>query len=159
MTFYEKQTDPSTPMHWPGDMQADYFYPNGIAGDKLFKHIMKNDSFLACKCPTCNKKYFPPRLYCEDCFCEISEKDWFEVSNSGTIKLHTTATIDTYGNKLDKPRVIALINIDDTDGLLLGIINTDNIEKDIIGNKIEAVFKPKNEREGTLKDILYFKMK
>ena len=47
MTFYEKQTDPSTPMHWPGNMQADYLYPNGVAGDKLFKHIMNNDTLSA----------------------------------------------------------------------------------------------------------------
>lgn len=32
MGFLEKQTDPTSPMHWRGDMQADYFYPNGVAG-------------------------------------------------------------------------------------------------------------------------------
>ena len=157
MTFYEKQTNPLSPMHWPGDMQADYFYPNGLAGDKLFKHIMKNDNFLASKCPKCNKRYFPPRLYCEDCFCEIPEKEWYEIPNTGTIKLHTTATIDTYGNKLETPRLIGMINIENTDSLILGIIKSDDIDKDLIGCKVEAVFKPKNQREGTLKDILYFK--
>ena len=92
MTFVEKQTDPTSPMHWPGDMQADYLYPSGVAGDRFFKHIMKNDSFLAAKCSKCNKTYFPPRLYCEDCFCEIPENDWFEVPSAGTIKLSSTSS-------------------------------------------------------------------
>jgi len=159
MTFFEKQTDPSSPMHWPGNMQADYLYPSGVAGDKFFKHIMKNDSFLAAKCPKCKKTFFPPRLYCEDCFLEISENDWFEVPASGKIKLSTVATIDTYGNKLDKPKVVAMISIDKTDCSLLGIIQTNNPDEKLIGIQVEAVFKPKNQREGTLKDILYFKKK
>jgi len=159
MTFVEKQTDPTTPMHWRGDMQADYFYPNGVAGDKLFKHIMKNDSFLASKCPKCNKTYFPPRLYCEDCFCDIPEDKWVEVPANGTIKLHTVVSIDTYGEKLEEPKVIGMINIEGTDGTLLGVIKTDNIDEDLKGKQVKAVFQPKDKREGTLKDILYFTKK
>lgn len=159
MTFVEKQTDPTTPMHWRGDMQADYLYPSGLAGNKLFEHIMKNDSFLASKCPKCRKTYFPPRLYCEDCFCDITEDKWIEVPAIGTIKLHTTVTIDTYGKKLDEPRVIGMINIDNTDGSLLGVIKTDNIGEELLGKQVKAVFQTKNKREGTLKDILYFTKK
>ena len=159
MTFFEKQTDPTTPMHWLGNMQADYLYPNGVAGDKFFKHIMNNDTFLAAKCPKCSKTYFPPRLYCEDCFVEIPDKEWFEVPAAGKIKLHTTAMIDTYGNKLEEPKVVAMINIDKTDGLFFGIIKTDNPDEKLEDTQVEAVFKPKNQREGTLKDILYFKKK
>ena len=46
MTFVEKQTDPSSPLHWRGNMQADYLYTSGVAGDRLFKHIMKKIVFL-----------------------------------------------------------------------------------------------------------------
>ncbi len=46
MTFGEKQTDPTTPMHWRGNMQADYYYPNGIAGEKFFRHLMQMDTFF-----------------------------------------------------------------------------------------------------------------
>lgn len=156
MTFIEKQTDPTTPIHWRGDMQADYLYPSGFAGEKFFKHIMKNDSFLSSKCPKCNKSYFPPRLYCEDCFCEIPEDNWFEVPSTGIIKLHSTVTVDSYGEKLEKPIIIGMISIDDTDGVILGIINSDDYEDELIGKQVKAVFKPKQEREGTLKDIKYF---
>ena len=136
MTFVEKQTDPTTPMHWPGNMQADYFYPNGVGGDKLFKHMMKKDSFLAAKCPKCSKTYFPPKIYCEDCFCDIPEKNWMEVPATGTIKLQTVAMVDTSGNKLDEPKIIGMINIDNTDGLLLGVIKSDNIDEDLVGKQV-----------------------
>ena len=159
MTFLEKQTDPTTPMHWRGNMQADYLYPNGVGGNKFFKHIMKKDSFLASKCQRCNKIYFPPRIYCEDCFCDIPEESWIEVPSTGTIKLHTVAMIDSYGNKLGEPKIIGMINIDNTDGLMLGVIKSDNIDEDLVGKQVKAIFKPTNQREGNLKDILYFTKK
>ena len=139
MTFIEKQTDPTSPMHWRGNMQADYLYTSGVAGDKFFKHLKEKDSFLASKCPQCKKTFFPPRLYCEDCFCEIPENEWIEVPATGTIKLNTIVTVDTYGKEIDKPKVVGLIEIDETDGALLGIIKTDNIDQELVGLKVKII--------------------
>jgi len=156
MTYGEKQTDPTAPMHWRGDMQADYMYPSGIAGDKFFNHLKEKDTFLATKCKTCNKVLFPPRLYCEDCFNEIPESDWIEVPASGSVKNFTVAALNAHGEKLQEPKVIAMIDIDNTDGALLGIIKTNDYEKDFSGLKVKANLRPKGKREGTLKDILYW---
>ncbi len=154
----EKQTDPTSPMHWPGNMQADYFYSNGIAGDKFFKHLMEKDTFLATKCKPCNKILFPPRLYCEDCFEEISEEDWMEVPASGIVKLFTLATINAHGQKMEEAKVIALIDIDNTDGAMLGIIKTNELDKDFSDVRVKAVLRLKDKREGTLKDVLYWQL-
>jgi len=156
MGFLEKQTDPTSPMHWRGDMQADYFYPSGIAGDKFFKHLMQNDTFLATRCMKCDKVFFPPRLYCEDCFEEIPENNWMEVPAAGAVRLFTVATINAHGEKMEEPKVIALIDIDKTDSAMLGIINTKDLKRDYCGVKVKAVFRPTEKREGTLKDILHF---
>jgi uncharacterized OB-fold protein len=156
MGFLEKQTDPTSPMHWRGDMQADYFYPSGIAGDKFFKHIMQSDTFLADKCPKCNKTYCPPRLYCEDCFEEIPDSNWKEVPPIGVVKLFTIAKLNAHGEKLANPRIMAMIDIDGTDSAMLGIIGSNDIQKDFTDVKVKAVLRPKGKREGTIKDILYF---
>jgi len=154
MTFIEKQTDPMAPTHWRGDMQADYLYPNGVAGDKFFKYIKNNDGFLATPCKKCNKVLFPPRLYCEDCFSEIPEEDWIQVPASGTIRLFTIARINAHGKRMKEPKVMALIDIDQTDGALLGVINSKDLEKDHTGLRVRAIFRPMDQREGTLKDII-----
>jgi uncharacterized OB-fold protein len=156
MGFLEKQTDPTSPMHWRGDMQADYFYPSGIAGDKFFKHIMKNDTFLACKCTKCNKVYCPPRLYCEDCFEEIPDGNWKEISPVGTVELYTIAKLNAHGKKLASPKVVAKVKIEGTDSSMLGIILTKDANMDFMGTKVKAVLRPKDKREGTIKDILYW---
>jgi len=156
MGFLEKQTDPMSPMHWRGDMQADYFYPSGVAGDRFFKHLKQNDSFLASTCKKCNKVYCPPRLYCEDCFEEIPDSNWKQVSASGTIKLFTLAKLNAHGENLESPKVVAMIEIDGTNSRILGLIKTNDFEKDFCGTKVKALLRPKDKREGTMKDILYW---
>ena len=98
-------------------------------------------------------------MYCEDCFCEITENEWIEVPATGTIKLYTVVTLDSYGDKLEEPKIIGMINIDNTDSTILGVIKTNNIDEELRGIQVKAVFKPEGEREGTLRDILYFTKK
>ena len=154
MGFLEKQTDPTSPMHWRGDMQADYFY--SIAGDKFFKPLLKNDPFLACKCTQCSKVYCPPRMYCEDCFEEIPNNSWKEVPPNGTVKVFTVAKLNAHGKKLATPKVVAFIEVGGTNSCMLGIINTNNFDRDLMGLKVKAILRPKDKREGTIKDILYW---
>ena len=158
MTFLEKLTDPTKPIHWLGDMQADYFYSSGVAGDRFFKHLMKKDTFLATECPECEKVLFPPRMYCEDCFCEIHDENWMEVPSQGIINVHTTAMIDAHGDPMEEPAIIALIDIEGTDGAILGRIKADDPEEYLCGCPVKAVLRPVSEREGTMKDILYFEL-
>jgi uncharacterized OB-fold protein len=157
MGSLEKQTDPTSPMHWRGDMQADYFYPSGIAGDKFFKNLMQKDTFLVDECPKCNKIYCPPRLYCEDCYDEIPNNKWKEVPPKGTVKVYTVAKLNAHGEKLESPKIVALINIEGTHSSMLGTINSKDLEKDFSGVKVKAVLRPKDKREGTIKDILHYK--
>jgi len=74
----------------------------------------------------------------------------------GAVRLFTVAKLNAHGKKLANPKIIALIDIDGTDSAMLGIIASNDINKDITGVKVKAVFKPKDKREGTIKDILYF---
>jgi len=158
MTFFDKVTDPTAPLHWRGNMQADYFYPNGQAGDKFFKHLKEHDSFLATKCPKCEKVLFPARLYCEDCFEEIPEGNWMEVPLTGTVKLYTIAKLNAHGKKLKQPKIMALIHIDKTHGSLLGVIKSKNYDMEFTGARVKANLRPKEQREGTLKDIMNFEL-
>jgi uncharacterized OB-fold protein len=137
-------------------MQADYFYPSGIAGEKFFKHLMQSDTFLANKCPKCSKIYCPPRLYCEDCYVDIPNENWKELPPIGSVKLFTVAKLNAHNEKLANPKIVALVNIDGTDSLILSIIGSNDVHKDFTGVKVKAVMKPKGKREGTIKDILYF---
>ena len=156
MTFLEKQTNPLDPVHHMGNLMVDNMYTSGTAGNRFFGHLKKNDTFLASECKKCGTTFFPPRLYCEDCFIEIPVDDWKEVPAQGTVRLFTTAMLNTFGEKLEEPKVIGMIDIEGTDGAMLAYLKTDDPNKDLSGRKVKAVLRPKDQREGTLKDILYF---
>jgi len=140
---------------WEGDMPTQGRYTAGIAGEKFFREIQENGKFLGTVCPTCGITYVPPRLYCERCFAHLEE--WVEVPSTGRVHTFTVVHLDLDGEPLEKPRVMAFVHLDGTDGGLvhyLGEVQSDQVH---IGMSVEAVFKDKAERKGSILDIAHFK--
>jgi len=151
----EKLGDSREVKHWPGHMETDYVYTLGIAGERFFKEIKENGRIMGAKCNNCGLVYVPPRMYCERCFEEL--KDWLDVGKRGSVHTYTVAHIDLDGNRLKEPIIYAMVKIDGTDGGLvhkLGEVEPEDVK---ISMKVEAVFKEKAERTGSINDIKYFK--
>jgi hypothetical protein len=151
----EKINDPRRIRHWPGHMETDYIYTHGIAGERFFKEIKENGRITGTLCKRCNLVYVPPRIYCERCFEKLEE--WIDVGVRGTVHTFTVAHIDVDGSKLKEPTIYAMIKIHGANGGLvhkLGEINPKDVK---IGMQVEAVFKPKEEREGSINDIKHFR--
>jgi len=151
----EKLDDPREVRHWHGHMETDYVYTLGVAGERFFKEIKANGKVMGAKCKNCGVVYVPPRMYCERCFGEL--KDWFNVGRRGSVHTYTIAYIDLDGSRLKEPVIYAMVKIDGTDGGLvhkLGEVEPEDVK---IGMKVEAVFKEKAKRTGSINDIKYFK--
>ena len=151
----DRITNPMHIRHWPGDMEADYIYTLGVAGERFFKEIKENEKIMGAKCPCCNIVYVPPRMYCEKCFAKLEEL--VNVGKRGVVHTFTVATIDVNGKKLEKPVIYALIKLDGACGGLIHKIGETKPENMKIGMKVEAVFKPSYERKASINDIKYFK--
>jgi len=151
----EKIRDPRDIKHRFGDMEADYIYTLGVAGERFFREIKENAKIFGTKCTKCNIIYVPPRMYCERCFEEL--KDWVEVGSKGTVHTFTIAYVDENGNRLEKPEIWAFIKIHGTEGGFVHKLGEVDIEDVCIGMEVEAVFKEKEQRTGSITDILYFK--
>jgi len=148
----EKITNPFNARHWLGDMETDYVYTLGVAGERFFKELKKG-KIMGAKCPCCGIVYVPPRMYCEECFAKLEE--WVDVGKKGTVHTFTVASIDIDGSQLEKPVIYALIKFDETHGgLIHKIEKTDTVG---IGMKVEAMFKPPEKRKASINDIAYFK--
>ncbi len=151
----EKITDIRHMLHWPGHMETDYIYTQGIAGEKFFSEIKENEKIYGGQCNHCGKVFVPPRLYCERCFRKIAE--WLNLGSKGVVYTFTVVYIDIDGAKLDEPNMYALITFDGAEGGLihrLGEIEPHEVQ---IGMPVEAVFRPQAERTGSINDIRYFK--
>lgn len=141
--------------YWEGQIPMSYIYTVGRAGEKFFREII-NGKIYGAKCIECNITYVPPRIYCEKCF-ERLEDNYIEVGSKG--KVHTfTQCYESYdGKRKENPTIVAVIRIDGTEGGFVHWLGEVEFKDIYIGMPVEAVFKPKNEREGSILDIKYFK--
>lgn len=156
MAYNEKIEKNFEATNFSGAIPVNYVYTFGIAGEKFFRTIKDKGTFLASKCSSCNKLFVPPQIYCDECFEELREYE--DIGIEGEIYSFTECYYDFKGSKYNEPHIIGLIKFKGVEG---GIIHRLNLKKEDlkIGTKVVAVFKPQKDREGSLDDILYFKMK
>lgn len=152
---FDKIRDPRKVRHQIGDMECDYLYTAGIAGERFYIALRDEGKLLATRCEKCNITYMPPRSYCDKCFAELT--NFTGVPSSGIIESYTITYKDRNGQTLPDPIILAFIKIDQTDGGLIHMIGDIKPGSLKIGTKVQAVFEDKAKRKGALTDIKYFK--
>lgn len=140
-----------------GDAKQPFHYAIGMHGSKFFKELAKR-RFVGVKCPKCKNVFIPPRKVCGECFVEMDE--FVEVGPKGRIGTFTIlryAFIDPEtGEQKPVPYGYGFIQLDGADTLFQHYINIEDESKVKIGARVEPVFS--EERKGTIKDILYFRV-
>jgi len=140
--------------HFNADLK--YSWASGVAVGRFLSEL-KNGRLIARKCNKCERILIPPRMFCEDCFRDTDE--WVYVKDTGTINTYSVAHVGTDAHRLIQPLFVAVVNIDGASELM-GLLHllSEIDEKEIkIGMKVEAVWKPENERVGSILDIKYFR--
>jgi hypothetical protein len=145
--------DPAGPGAWLGDLPVTSRYTFGIAGERFFRAFKDEGKILGANCPACDLTYVPARIFCERCMAELDA--WQDVGTRGEVYTFTLLFVDKDGIPLDEPEIVAFIRIGDG-GLIhrLSDIEPEGVE---FGMPVEAVFKPKKDREGSILDIKHFR--
>jgi hypothetical protein len=144
----DKQTKIENARWVEGDLGVHFVYTAGPAGEEFLRALQKG-KILASTCDTCSTTYCPPRLFCEDCFHDVTDRH--EVEGRGTIESLTRVEVGPGGAAID-PEWVAAIRLDGTDSTILHRLAGDGYE---IGDRVEAVWAAK--RTGTILDIAHFK--
>jgi uncharacterized OB-fold protein len=151
MSLLEK--DPNAPEAWYGEMPVTSRYTAGLAGERFLRAIKDEGKILGSYCDHCGITYVPARQFCERCMDELSET--VDVGTQGEVHTFTLLFENLNGTPREEPEIVAFISLGDG-GLVhkLDEVELDDLD---IGMPVEAVFKPKGEREGSILDIMYFK--
>ncbi len=155
MSPLDKITRVSQTKPWYGEIPLYGQYTYGVAGERFFREIKDNARIMGTTCENCGLTYVPARLFCERCFNKL--ENWREVNNKGVVHTYTIVYLDLDGARLNDPVILAMVQIDGACGGLvhqLGEVAPDKVK---IGMPVEAVFKPKAKRIGSILDIKYFK--
>src|SRR5438093_1251814 len=150
MTLLERTTDARKFRHWEGDVEADYIYTSGVAGERFFVALRDEGRMLASRCAACKLDYLPPRMFCEDCFAELTE--YVDVPRAGQVAAVTVAHVDRTGAKLSQPQVWAFVTFE---GIRGGLFHRLLVapKKARAGLSVRVRLKPRNGRTGTIADI------
>jgi uncharacterized protein len=97
----------------------------------------------------------PARLFCERCFAELSAD--VEVGPGGELASFTISYTDLEGGPLEQPVTIGLVRPDGADAMLVHRVVETGDEPLEIGQRIEIVLKPEDERTGSIDDIEGFR--
>ncbi len=143
--------------------------PAGIFVNRMFLKMRDNEELWAIKCPKCGAIWFPPEPVCGKCKITIEDKDenWVKLGKQGTLvnfyQVIGAREVDpstgwTPAGASDKP--IGCIRPDGGNewtilSHALDVENTKNLRK---GMRLEVVWKPRQERTGTMQDIKFWRI-
>jgi uncharacterized protein len=146
----EKITNNAEVRTWRDHIPLDWKYTAGEAGER-FLQLLKQGKIQASICRSCGKTYLPPKIFCKDCFVQVTE--WREVPE-GTGYIYSFTKARSSEGK-DPPQLLLLVKFEGIEGGLLGKFKAGR-EEPRIGMKIKPIFKKKDQRKGELTDIDYF---
>ncbi len=147
------QVGQTKPLHGEIPVYAQYTF--GIAGERFFREIKDKGRIMGTKCSKCDLVYVPARIYCEQCFGELTE--WLETPGRGVLHSFTVSHVDLDGNRLKEPIVVGLVKFDGVYGGIVHRITGVEPGQMNIGMPVEIVLKPKTRRTGSILDIDCFK--
>ncbi len=138
-----------------------YAWDNGPDLRRYLKEL-KNGRIIAKKCRSCRRTLIPPRMFCELCWRPTDE--WVYVQDTGVVNTFVISHVDWKAERLDikggvRPFTPAVIEIDGASkGMgILHLLDEVDPWKIYRGMKVQAVWKPAEERIGAITDIRYFR--
>ena len=133
-----------------------YAWDTGV-GIGSYLASLKNGVILGSRCNTCRKIVVPPRVVCEQCYRPMDE--FIPLQDTGTVNTFSLCYVTWDVKRIKEPEIPAVIEIDGASPLhgimhMLGEVDPQAVK---IGMRVKAVWKPAEERQGSINDILYFK--
>jgi uncharacterized OB-fold protein len=151
MTLLER--NPKAQTAWLGELPVTSRYTYGLAGERFFRAIKDEGTILGTRCSNCERTYIPAALFCERCMDQLDE--WVDVGTTGEVHTFTLLYENYNGSPREEPVIVAFVKL--ADGGLIHRLDEVDPEDILIGMQVEAVFKPKAKREGSILDITHFK--
>jgi uncharacterized OB-fold protein len=135
---------------------AQYAWDTGTAIGRYLREL-KEGRLIGVRCDQCRRTVIPPRNFCEWCFRPMD--NWQHLPDTGTVNTFSLCYVTWDMQYLTDPEIPAVIDIDGTKpamGIMhmLGGIDPQAVQ---IGMRVQAVWKPAEERVGSILDIAYFR--
>jgi hypothetical protein len=146
---------PETPVKLiEANVNLPYHY---VAGDYRASYLraLKDKRILGSKCSKTGKVFVPPIVNSPASMAPCDQL--VEVADRGIVTTFCIVNIPVIGRTLEIPYVAASVALDGADISIFALIQEFKAADARMGMRVEAVWKPDGEREGSHEDILYFR--
>lgn len=135
---------------------ARYAWSAGEAMSRFLEELQAG-RLVARTCHGCRRVLFPPRMFCEVCFRPTDA--WTVIRDTGTIETFSISYLDRDARRIAEPILVGVVSLDGASpkmGIMhyFGEMGKDEIR---IGMRVKAVWRPPEERRGSVLDIAYFR--
>ena len=118
---------------------------------KLGKGFVDGE-FWGTQCPKCKDKFFPPRVNCWNLDCNLEKSDWIKLKEEGIVHTFTIAGWSGKSSLKRLPFVLAYVIVDGCKTAIANELRNIDPWDAEFGMPVKVVWKPKNERQGTVTD-------
>ena len=143
-------------------LKIPYRWAAGEHIGEFLRELRRSGKIYANKCPKCGRFRCPPAPVCSRCHTKMEERQkWVHVGPKGTLLSFFVAEqsflVPTTGDMLEVPFSVGVIWLDGAPVALWHQLEETNPDKIKVGMRVEAVLKPKEQRQANIFDILHFK--
>jgi len=133
-------------------VRAEYCWD---AGEAIGRYLdgLRDGTILGRECRVCGRVLVPPRMFCEQCFRPTDR--WVEVPDTGVVNTFSVCYVTWDMRPLEVPELPAVIELS-SGGILhkLGDVDPGDVA---IGMAVRAVWKPREQRVGSILDIAHWR--
>ena len=142
--------------------------PAGLFANRAFLLMRDKAELWAVRCPLCERVLFPPEIVCGMCKIRIEDIDdnWVKLGNEGTLlnfyKVTGHREIEPNTGWHPKGQTYGPIGLIRPDGgndwtVLAQVLEEKDVTRLRKGMRVQAVWKPREERNGLMSDIRFWK--
>ena len=147
---WRKPRRPEDAVHYPGRMEVEEFvYTPGLHGLEQARALVEDGSILGMRCG--DRLIVPPLTFCPD----HTRGELVRVESTWRLHYYTVLYETPEGEPLPEPEIVGLVRPDGFEGGLFARIAADP-SRLYPGVPVRPVLRPKEERRGTIEDILYW---
>lgn len=136
-------------------VRAEYAWDAGVAIGRYLAGL-REGTILGRTCRRCRRVLVPPRMFCEACFRPTDE--WVDVGQTGVVNTFSICHVSWDMQPLDVPELPAVIEIDGASNGMGILHKLGNVAPEAVsvGMRVRAVWKPAEERTGSILDIRHW---
>lgn len=135
-------------------VELDYAYTAGRSASRFLRAIAEG-KLLGQKCPVDGRVYFPSRGSCPQHGVPFGD-EVVELSDKGTVVTYSIVRVPSENIPLELPYIAVQVLLDGADTILMHLLDCE-LDKVHMGMRVQAHWKPREQWETSLANILYFR--